>query len=283
MRSVPKIVLLVLISCCVLYAQETQETTPDLDLMHRHYDMAFEFYGAKEYSNAIEHCNQVLQIDPKQSTAEKMIQEARKKLKETGKGSKASLDALIAKGNYRKALLKIYELLDQYPNSVFYQKLQYRLEKLTRIVPQLPGKSKAWRISGMGIKEFLSKTEGSHFAYDALRYAWDLDSKDSRIGEILAIFESEHSKLIIEYGVPGEVNLLEYRKNAALRYIYDGKYHLAVKELNSILILEPDDITALKRIGSAYFKLNNKARAKKAWRKAYKLSPKDSQLKKWLK
>lgn len=277
-----KIILLILISCCALYAQETQETTPALDLMHRRYDMAFEFYGTKEYSKAIEQWTQVLQIDPKQVTAAKMIKKARKKLRKTGKGSKAALDALIAKGNYRKALLKIYELLDQYPNSAFYQKLQYRLEKLTRIVPQLPGKNKAWRIVGMGIKTFLSKTESSRFAYDTLRYARDIDSKDSRIWEILSFFESEHPKLIIEYGVPPEVNLLEYKKNAALRYIYDGKYHLAIKELNSILILEPNDVTALKRIGSAYFQLNDKARAKKAWRKAYKLSPKDSRLKKWL-
>lgn len=277
-----KIILLILISCCALYAQENQETTPDLDLMHRHYDMAFEFYGTREYSKAIEQWTQVLQIDPKQVTAGKMIKEARKKLRETGKGSKAKLDALIAKGNYRKALLKIYELLDQYPNSAFYQKLQYRLEKLTRIVPQLPRKNKAWRIAGMGIKTFLSKIESSRFAYDTLRYARDIDSKDSRIWEILSFFESEHPKLIIEYGVPPEVNLLEYKKNAALRYIYDGKYHLAIKELNSILILEPNDVIALKRIGSAYFQLNDKARAKKAWRKAYKLSPKDSRLKKWL-
>ena len=68
----------------------------------------------------------------------------------------------------------------------------------------------------------------------------------------------------------------------AVHDIYDGKYHRAVGTLDEILALEPNDVLALKRLGSAYFSLGKKARAKEAWERALRLQPEDPTLKKFL-
>ena len=68
----------------------------------------------------------------------------------------------------------------------------------------------------------------------------------------------------------------------ALHHIYDSKFYLAVKELEGVLRLEPSDMTALKRVGSAYVQLKDYRQARQAWQKALKLSPDDEQLKEYL-
>ncbi|MEK7746087.1 MAG: tetratricopeptide repeat protein, partial [Elusimicrobiota bacterium] len=61
------------------------------------------------------------------------------------------------------------------------------------------------------------------------------------------------------------------------------KYHLAAQVLGEVLALEPEDLTALKRLGSAYFALGRREQAAAAWNSALKLAPEAPQLLKFLK
>ena len=79
------------------------------------------------------------------------------------------------------------------------------------------------------------------------------------------------------------MKLLDYKRLVGLHHIYDGKYHLAAQVLGEVLALEPEDLTALKRLGSAYFALGRRERARSAWTDALKLAPEDPQLMKFLK
>jgi Flp pilus assembly protein TadD len=78
------------------------------------------------------------------------------------------------------------------------------------------------------------------------------------------------------------MKLLEYKQMVALHQIYDAKHFQAVGTLNDILALEPNDVLALKRLGSAYYSLGRKKQARAAWERALKLSPNDASLKKFL-
>ncbi len=285
-RMLNKFIFISFILIVVFPISQAQEEAPasensDYSSMSQYYDKGFEYYRTRDYSKAIENWNKAINIDPQQVTARKMIEDARKKLDEANKGLKSAIQDFIAKGKYSQALAEANELLGMDPTNPDYQKLFHRLSEITRITSSLP-RFKPWLIAGIGVRAFLQEPEDMRLAYDAFRYAKELAPKETGIGKMLVFFESEHPELVLEESLPPGIGLLDYKKNTGLHCIYDAKYHLAVKELSAVLALEPNDVVALKRIGSAYYQLKDKARAKDAWMKAYKVSPEDAQLKRYL-
>ena len=78
------------------------------------------------------------------------------------------------------------------------------------------------------------------------------------------------------------MKVMPYLQMVSVNDIYDGKYDRAIVTLNEILALEPRDVLALKRLGSAYFSLGQKKRAKESWERALVLQPNDATLKKFI-
>ena len=171
----------------------------------------------------------------------------------------------------------------------YYIKLQGRLRKIAALSParpaasggSLPGINKAWAAASEGISAWLGEKEDLPFAYDALRYAAEL-SADKVFGRLIAALEEEAPQLKLNDTKPENAGVLEHKKEMALHQIYDSKFYLAVKELEGVLRLEPGDITALKRAGSAYLQLKDYRQARRSWQKALQLSPEDTQLKDYL-
>jgi cytochrome c-type biogenesis protein CcmH/NrfG len=58
---------------------------------------------------------------------------------------------------------------------------------------------------------------------------------------------------------------------------------LTIQECNLVLELEPKNVLALKRLGSAHFAMGRKDKAREAWEMALAISPKDSELKGFIK
>ena len=120
-------------------------------------------------------------------------------------------------------------------------------------------------------------------AIAALRYANQKkpDNKDAEA--LLGVLESKFPKESqAELPLEG-MDMVEQKLEVALNLIYDSKYTQAIQELNEVLILDPNNVTAYKRMGSAYFALKNKAKAREVWMKARQLSPNDKELQSFLK
>lgn len=258
-------------------AQASAENTE----LKAHYDKAFSYYVAGDYPKAIEYWNLVLRADPKQTTARNMIEDARKKMAGSSADLKSAFRNLLARGRYSDALLKIEEMLGTDPTNPYYIKAQARLRKISGIVPARPS-GKAWGAASEGIASWLDEKEDLGFAYDALRYASELAASDTAFPRLVAALEAEEPQLRLNDTKPENTGILEHKKEKALHEIYDSKYYLAVKELEGVLRLDPNDVTALKRAGSAYLQLKNYAQARRAWQKALQISPKDTQLPQYL-
>ena len=246
------------------------------------YDKAFERYLAGDYQKAIDYWNQILRLDPTQVTAKNMIQEARQKLAGSASGQKGKFYALVARGRYGEALLKIEEMTAVDPLNPLFPKLAGRLKKISAIVESKPANTKPWNIAAQGIFHFVNEEENLPFAYDAFRYAAQLSPNDARFLKLTAILEEDSPQLKLNDTKPAQTGVLDHKKELALRYIYDSKFYLAVRELEDTLKFEPEDTTALKRLGSTYLQLKDYPRAREAWEKALKLAPEDTQLKEYL-
>ena len=67
-----------------------------------------------------------------------------------------------------------------------------------------------------------------------------------------------------------------------LEAIYDGRYLSAISEGTDVLDLEPSNVMALTRLGSAYYAMNEREKAKQIWTKALQYDPSNEVLKKFL-
>ncbi len=273
---------LILISLAALCAPaRAQEQVPAQSAEIRQaYDKAFSSYVAGDYQKAIEQWSQILRSDPKQLTAKNMIEDARRKMAGTSASLKNSFGKLLERGRYSEALAKLEELLATDPTNPYYLKVQGRLRRVAGLAPRR-GQSKAWNAAAEGVLAWLGEKEDPQFAYDALRYAAEL-APEKVFARLTLALEEEFPQLKLNDTKPENVGVLDHKKELALHDIYDSKFYLAVKELEGVLRLEPSDVTALKRAGSAYVQLKDYRQARQAWQRALELSPDDEQLKEYL-
>jgi len=261
-------------------AQKEAESgqTPENARITQAYDKAFESYVRGDYQSAIDQWNRILRLDPGQVTAKNMILEARQKLAGSGSGQKGKFYALVAQGKYREALLKIEEMTALDPSNPVLPVLAARLKKVSGIMERRAANSKPWNLASQGVYHYANEEENLPFAYDAFRYAAELKPDEPRFGKLVAILEEEFPQLKLNDTKPPQVGILDHKKDLGLQYIYDSKFYMAVKELESALKLEPEDPVALKRLGSAFLRLKDYPKARAAWEKAATLTPEDEQL-----
>lgn len=276
--------LTVLLCCAPLGAAAEPAAQPPSQAseIKDYYDKAFAFYLAGDYQKALGYWNMVLRADPKQVTARNMIEEARQKMAGSVVASKASFIRLLERGRYSDALGKLEELLSADPTNPYYLKAQKQLRRISALLPRRPANAKQWNAAAEGITAWVGEKEDLPFAYDALRYAAELAPSEAALPKLVSALEEESPQLKLNDSKPENVGILDHKKELALRNIYDSKFYLAVKDLEGVLRLEPDDVTALKRIGSAYLQLKDYRQARRAWQRALELSPEDAQLKDYL-
>ncbi len=246
-----------------------------------YYQEALDYYAQGDFRRAVGKWNEVLKTDASQKTAQTMIKEARKKIAVLTRKRRERTAELIREGRYRSAVLEIQALLDQDPGDPQILTLQSRLEQIIKLSPRLEPVDKAGRVAVLGLQSFLNVPAEPRRAHDALRYACELAPADARYAAFLKLLRDEHPELDENEVTPG-MKLLEWKQMIALHQIYDAKHFQAVATLNDILALEPNDVLALKRLGSAYYSLGRKKQARAAWGRALKLAPDDPALKKFL-
>lgn len=274
--SLPLVVL-------ALWAAAAEPTRVGTQTMQEAYDQAFKLYQTGDFRKAIAKWNDILRADAGQSSAQRMIEQARVAMTEQVKAKRAKVYELIEQGQYKEALRHLQIVLDLDPTDSTSKKLENRLEQVSETLPETPAeRSKAWRVAIGGLKGYLLLPQDLKLAHNGLRYAVELAPEVEQFSRLLALLRLEFPQLAVEDTVTPGMRLLEHKHLVALHHIYDARYHAAIPALREILQLEPDDVTALKRLGSAFFSLGRRAQAKEAWTKALRLAPKDPTLKEFL-
>lgn len=263
-------------------AVDVPATVKNTPAIQQYYDEALQFYASGDYRMAIMKWTEIVKEDPDQRTAQTMILDARAKIALLTRKRRQGTFAYIAAGRYRQALLELQALLDQDPGDPQLESLQERLESIIRLAPQIAPEDKAARAAILGLKGFLALPPDLTLAHNALRYACELSAGENRYDKFLALLLSESPALAHNDAVTPTMKLLEYKHTVALHQIYDAKYHLAVATLGEILALEPNDLMAYKRLGSAYYSLGRMTEAKKAWSAALAIAPQDKTLRQFV-
>ncbi len=118
-------------------------------------------------------------------------------------------------------------------------------------------------------------------ALNSLIHAHQQNYERPEIERLLRLIETNNPEVEMPKLPPG-VSLVEYKLRIALEAIYDGRYLSSIAECTDVLDLEPANVLAMTRLGSAYYAMNEREKAQKIWTKALQLDPNNQVLKKFL-
>jgi len=262
--------------------QGTGMTKESLDLINANYKRAMECYIKGDCAEAIRCWEDILKLDPGQVPPQKMIPLARERLKKSLETLRQRGVDAFSQGKYSLAVDCYVEYLRYDPTDSEMTTGLKKLRAIKEIIPDATDSNKAFRMVRIGVINYMYPNGDIALAIDALRYATQLDKVNQPIAKLRAHLESEHPKIVKLTPFNPAKGLVEQRLDAALNNIYEGNYDSAIVNCEEVLELDPGNVVAYTRIGSSYFALGKKDKAKLAWQEVLRLDPNNKDVRKFI-
>jgi tetratricopeptide (TPR) repeat protein len=156
------------------------------------------------------------------------------------------------------------------------------LRRLTAIIPVIETESGTGRDSDL-VRLIITRyiENDPKRALNALQYANDKKITRPELPRLKRLIEADHPEVEMP-ALPAGLTFVDHELQLSLEAIYDGRYLTAIANCSDVLDLEPTNVMALTRLGSAYFAMNEREKAKQIWTKALQIDPNNEMLKKFL-
>ncbi|MEW6555739.1 MAG: PorV/PorQ family protein [Elusimicrobiota bacterium] len=114
----------------------------------------------------------------------------------------------------------------------------------------------------------------------ALRHAYTLQPQHEKLRRLLNDVEKEAAQTLTPIAgtkltTAPALNLIEQKQEKAREYFAKKQYDAAINECQEILIIDPKNVLALKRMGSCYYQMDLKEKAVATWKKVLEIDPTD--------
>lgn len=186
---------------------------------------------------------------------------------------KAGFDA-FEEGNFTLAQQKFNQALDAQPGNKQVQAMLARLAEVTAFMPQATGGEESQVFIRKGVGAFVDGRDLRQ-AVNALRYAYNKNPKDDKLLGLLNMVEKEAnvSEITRKMDGPEQFTWVDQKIYDARQSVYDGKYDAAIRRAQDVLDLEPQNVTALEIMGSAFYMMEQKDKAMAVWKKVLEIDP----------
>ncbi|MFH2202944.1 MAG: PorV/PorQ family protein [Elusimicrobiota bacterium] len=187
-------------------------------------------------------------------------------------------------GDFQLATLRLNQALDAAPHNNQIKEMAARLQTVVGFVPQALGGEEFQTFVRKGV---ISYVDGRDIkgSVNALRYAYNMKPEDETLLKLLNYIEKEAKVGEITRNVQGvqRFTFVDQKLYDARQAIYDGKYDLAIRRIQDVLDLEPNNITALEIMGSAFFLMEDKAKARAVWSRVLEIDPENKVVSQFIK
>jgi len=199
----------------------------------------------------------------------KMIEE-RKKIELAGNYYREAVED-YRNGLYSEAVGKLRFAVDLDPKKPEIQSLFKKLSSIMEVIPRETGVGREAEFIRTGVSYYIEDKPKK--ALNILQYASELSPKDKEIPRLLNIMKREYPAIAEQEKISAGMTLVEQKLYRALNYLYEDRSDLAIVECQEVLELEPNNALALSRLGSAYYVIGQKEKAKELWLKVLELEP----------
>jgi len=243
------------------------------------YDQADASMKAKQYDQAIEAWRKILDIDETQEAASRYIATAVKE-----KMSTIYVDAKQAyeHGDYITSRDYYNKILADNPTDLDVKTIISRLDDVIKVTLRIEEQGQAGDMMRTAFAHYIAPDGNRKASMAGAWYAFQLNPSSLTIA-VKGFLETKYVSILSTMEAPvGDMNILDQYLFAGLNHIYEGRYDLAIQECTIVIDLQPKNILAWKRLGSAYYAIGKKDKAKETWEKALKIAPDDAELKQFI-
>jgi tetratricopeptide (TPR) repeat protein len=184
-------------------------------------------------------------------------------------------------GNYKQALANFNKAKEIYPDATDIDIYIEKIKLVSSFYPSITLKDKISKLLIRGINFFVKGDNLS--AVKVINYASSLAPQDTNIARLLSTIEEKTGVRAEKIESPAGTTIVDKLHNESLIAFRKRDYATAVKLCEEILLLEPEDVLAYKRLGSAFYAMGEKDKAIQMWEQALKLDPKDEKLRQLVK
>jgi tetratricopeptide (TPR) repeat protein len=246
----------------------------------KHYDQADAYMKDKQYDQAIAEWKKILDIDASQEAASRYIASAvKEKMGTTYVEAKQAYergDYIMAKDYYNK-------ILADNPTDIDVKTMTARLDDVVKVALKIEEKGPAGDMMRKAMSNYIAVDGNRKASMAGAWYAFQLSPTSLTIA-VKSFLELKYVSILSTMEAPvGDMNIVDQYLFAALNHIYEGRYDLAIQECTIVIELQPTNILALKRLGSGYYAIGKKDKARETWERALKFAPDDAELKQFIK
>jgi len=246
----------------------------------KHYDQAEAYMKEKQYDLAITEWKKILEIDETQEAASRYIATA---VREKMSGLYAEAKQAYERGDYvlsRDLYNKIYS---DNPTDIDVKTMLARLDDIIKVALRIDEKSEAGDMLRKAFAHYIAVDGNRKASMAGAWYAFQLNPSQLTIA-VKSFLELKYVSILSSMEAPvGDMNIIDQYLFAALNHIYEGRYDLSIQESTIVIDLQPKNVLAWKRLGSAYYAIGKKDKARETWEQALKIAPDDTELKQFIK
>lgn len=169
-------------------------------------------------------------------------------------------------GYYYLALEKAKTALQLNPENNMIKSIFEKIKLVNSIINQAVSEDKVSQIVRKSVNAFIE--ENDELSVNAAAYAYSLQPDNNTLLNLYRKLENA-TNIKIELADPKTGwNLVEQKLYQALVEFKRKKYDETIKLCSMVTLLEPENATAYKRMGSAFYALGDKTKAREIWKKA---------------
>lgn len=186
-------------------------------------------------------------------------------------------------GNFVLAIQKLNQALEIDPGNKQVKSMTARLQSVVGYIQQATGEEEGTSFVRRGVAQYVDGRDLKS-AINSLRYAYNKDTSNERLLNLLNMVEKEANlELTKKPEGPSSFSLIDQKVYDSRQAIYDGKYDTALRKCQEVLDLEPRNVTALELMGSAFFLMDEKEKARAIWNKVLEIDPNNKVVPEFLK
>ena len=184
-------------------------------------------------------------------------------------------NAAFARGNYAKAVARLEAAYSVDPSNKQIRSMIDKLQGIAGTIPAATGDGEVDRLVRQGISAWVGGDMTT--AYDSLRTAFEKNPSNERLMRFTNRVARKAGQPTVEpsrSSVSGaRWTLIDQKLHDALTAIYEGRYDVSINKCEEVLRIDPANVTAIGRMGAAFFLLGEKDKAIRLWKRALELEP----------
>lgn len=184
-------------------------------------------------------------------------------------------ESAFTKGNYAQAVNKLEAALSVDPSNKDLQAMVTKMNAIAGAVPAATGDGEIDRLVRQGVSAFVAGDLAT--AYDALRTAYEKNPSNQSLLNFTNRVARQAGQPLVEpprdSSMATRWTLVDQKLHDALTAIYEGRYDVAIGKCEQVLRIDPSNVTAIGRMGAAFFLLGEKDKAITLWKRALELEP----------